>query len=94
MVEIRIGHSMNIDEVYARFCHEDRTHEDSVMFLERAELEHRNDVEGGGDTLARFTLLVEAKHYAGDYRLRELLVDTWGGKRLTLDEVPDVRFRI
>jgi hypothetical protein len=46
VVEIRIGHSMNIDKVYARFCHEDRTHEDSVMFLERAELEHRNEVEG------------------------------------------------
>ena len=94
VVEIRIGHSMNIDEMYARFCHEDRTYEDRGMFLEKAELEHRNDVEGGGDTLARFTLLVEAKHYPGEYQLRELLVDTWGGKRLTPDEVPDVRFRI
>ncbi len=69
-------------------------HEDQGMFLEKAELEHRNHVEGGGDTLARFTLLVEAKHYLGAYRLRELLVDTWGGKRLTPDEVPDVHFRI
>ena len=94
VVEIRIGHSMNIDEMYARFCHEDHTHEDHGMFLEKAELEHRSDVEGGGDTLARFTLLVKAKHYTGEYRLRELLVDTWGGKRLTPDEVPEVRFRI
>ena len=46
VVEIRIGHSMNIVEVYARFCHEDRTYEDRGMFLEKAELEHRNDVEG------------------------------------------------
>ena len=46
VVEIRIGHSMNIDEMYARFCHEDRMHEDHGMFLEKAELEHRNHVEG------------------------------------------------